>query len=92
MKSVVSDPGFFNSGVTKPIFIDDGKRDASNERFATFEIISASSSLNSFNKEVGRMSSGEVFDGADWINRSTSAGVVGANTVKLLAIGAGGWN
>ena len=60
LKSVVSSPGFLISGVTCPFFMDCGNVAVRKELLATLVIMTASSSLNTFMIEVGRMSNGNV--------------------------------
>ena len=63
----MSSPGFLSSGVTCPFFMDCGNVAVRKELLATFVIMMASSSLNSM-MDVGRMSNGDVFAGADSIS------------------------
>ena len=59
------------------------------ELLATLVIMTASSSLNAFMMDVGRMSIGDVFAGADSISFITSAMVTVENVLRVPLTDAG---
>ena len=70
--------------------MDDGNRVAAKDTFASWAIISESSSLKTFKRDVGIASVGDVFTGADWINCFTFAAVTGDKRVNVVCVRNGG--
>ena len=83
LKSDGSRLGFFRSGDTNLDFIIEGNSPRLKEMFAMLVIITDSSALEHFKTDIGMMSSGDIFDGAVSIRRSTSDGVTGAKDDRI---------
>ena len=87
--SLVSRPCLLISGLMRPIFIEAGNSDRSNDLFATLSIMTDSSSQYNFMIGVSRMSSGDVFNGAALIRVAISSGEVGVNSDSSVVTGVG---
>ena len=72
LKSLSSRPGFLSSGAIRPAFQEDGKRPALSDVFTVCAMRTENSALHDLTTESNSWSNGDVFVGADLVNRPTS--------------------
>jgi len=78
--SAASKPAFFNNGITIACFCDIGRRPCDREALISAVMISSSTSITSFNRNVSIGSSDDDLDGDAMITRRTLASVTSWKT------------